>query len=143
MADSRVVIDEAAIAALISDWDNGVGRFVAERVAEIEAVAKAVAPVSARGSEYAATGYLRSRISTAYQHDASGRILGLVGVPLSGGSRYPLDFVVNERGVTRNANKAGGHVHHYGTRPAVNAFLIRALNSIVPASTLEGPVRSI
>lgn len=136
MAESRVNIDDAAIHALVSDWNNDVGRFVADRVAEIETVARALAPVGDRPSKYAAVGYLKSRVNAAYSHDESGQILGLVGIPVHAGSRYPLPFVSNEKGVTLNRG-------HASFRPAANHFLTRALDSVMPASTLEPPARSI
>jgi hypothetical protein len=119
----RVDISEAAVAGLLSDWSGPVGIYIAELTSRAEAAAKAMAPVSAKGSRYAPPGYLKSRVRTAHQHAADGTLLGMVGVPLVAGSRYPLRFVDNPKGVTRNASKRG----RYGTRSAANRFLVAAL----------------
>ncbi len=120
----RVEVNDAELAALASDWSNGIGAFIAERTAEVAATARALAPVSDRGSKYAPPGYLKSRVNTARQHAPDGTILGLVGVPLASGSRYPLPFVANPKGATRNRNGRG-------TRPAANYFLLRALAAVM------------
>lgn len=113
-------IDEAAIAELCASWDSGVGQTVAEVTERVHAAAIAMAPASARGSKYAPPGYLKTRIAAAYKHDAAGQVLGLVGIPLHAGSRYPYPFISNEKGSTINRG-------HRSRRAAVNAFLLRAL----------------
>lgn len=144
MAGVKVVIADSVVDALMSDWDSGIGRVVAESVAEVAAVARSLAPVSERGSKHAAPGYLKSRVNAAYNHGPDGRIIGRVGIPLSSGSRYPLPFVSNPNFKTRNANQVDGRVRHYGYRPAANQFLLTALVSVMgPATSLGGPTGSL
>jgi hypothetical protein len=126
----RVEIDEAAVAELTRDWTSPVGLYIERLTEEIEGAAKAMAPVSRKGSRYAPPGYLRGRIRTAHQFQPDGTIFGMVGIPLNQGSRYPLPFVSNPKGTTRNANKVNGQVRHYGSRAAANKFLLRALESV-------------
>ena len=130
MADVRVEIDEAAVHAMFSDWDSPVGQYIEKLTQEVDGAAQMFAPVSMYGSEYAPPGYLKSRIRTARQHHPDGTLLGMVGIPLVKGSRYPLPFVNNPKGETRNANKIAGVVRHYGYRRADNEFLLKALNTI-------------
>lgn len=129
MATVRVVMDEAAIHAMASDWTSPVGQYIERLTEEVFGAAKVTAPVSPRGSKYAPPGYLRGRVNIAHQHQPDGVLLGMVGVPIKGGrggNRYPLMFICNLRGSTRNANQYG----HYGYRVAQNYFLLRALQSI-------------
>lgn len=129
MADNvRVEIDQAAVDALFTSWESPVGVYIERLTEEVHAAALALAPVSPVGSKYAPVGYLKTRVAIARQHDdATGVVLGLVGVPLHAGSRYPLPFISNPRGSTRNANQHG----HYGYRAAQDRFLLVALASVV------------
>ena len=121
-------MDDAAIQAMFTDWNSDVGVYISDLTERVHAAAVATAPVSPRGSKYAPPGFLRTRVAQTHkQADDTGYVLGLVGVPLRAGSRYPLPFVDNEQGVTRNANARG----HYGFRPAVNRFLQRALAAVM------------
>jgi hypothetical protein len=132
VADAVVNFDQGAIDAMCSDWDSGIGRYIAGRVTEVEAAAKSLAPVSAEGSKYAPPGYLKASVHAAYSHGPDGSVLGLVGVPLgTRGGRYPLNFVANPRGATRNANRVDGVIRHYGFRPAADRFLTAALHSVM------------
>jgi hypothetical protein len=127
----RVDMNQSAIDAMVSDWSSPVGLYIERLATEVQQVAKDMAPVSPRGSKYAPPGYLRSRVHLAHQHRPDGTVFGMVGVPLSKGSRYPLPFVDNPRGATRNANKAGGRTRRYGYRRAADRFLLDALNSVM------------
>lgn len=124
MADVRVDIDQAAVDAMFADWGSGVGQYISRVTEEVQAAARARAPVSSRGSKYAPPGYLRSRVNVAHQHAPDGSVMGMVGVPLSKGSRYPLPFVANPAGKTRNRG-------HRTARAAADYFLARALASVV------------
>lgn len=127
MADIRVNIDQAAIDAMFRSWSNDIGRYIADLTERTETLARIAAPVSPRGSTYAPPGYLKTRIAAAHKFNPDGSILGLVGVPLRSGSRYPLPFVVNASGRTRNANRLKGVTRHYGYRTAAAKFLSDAL----------------
>lgn len=131
VADVRVDIDQGAVDAMFRDWSNDIGRYIADLTARTEVVARIAAPVSPRGSKYAPPGYLKTRIAAAHKHNPDGTILGLVGVPLRSGSRYPLPFVSNPSGRTRNANRVRGVVRHYGYRPAAAKFLSEALATVM------------
>ena len=127
-----VDIDQAAVDALFTSWESPVGAYIEQLTTEVHAVARALAPVSRTGSKYAPPGYLKGRVNVARQHQPDGVLLGMVGVPLgTRGGRYPLNFVSNPKGSTRNANRVGGVVRHYGLRPAANRFLLAALRSVV------------
>lgn len=118
-----------AIAELCATWESNVGQQVAVVTDAVHAMAVAMAPASPRGSKYAPPGFLKTRVAVAHKVD-DGQIVGLVGVPLHAGSRYPLPFVDSSTGTARNANRIGGKVRHYGYRAAANHFLLRALNAV-------------
>jgi hypothetical protein len=123
MAD--VVIDPAAVEAMFADWTSCVGEYVAQITDAVEATAKSLAPVSRRGSRWAPPGTLKSQVHSVYSHGADGSVQGLVGVSRSSTKGYPLNFVWNATGKTRNANQYG----LFGSRRADNAFLFEALNT--------------
>lgn len=131
MTDWDVEIDAAGMAELEAElhvWTSDIGHYIEQKTEEVHAAAVAMAPVSPKGSKYAPVGFLKTRVAvTTEHHTTDGRVLGLVGVPLRAGSRYPYDFVANMWGVTRNANQYG----HYGLRPARNYFLSRALVAVM------------
>jgi hypothetical protein len=125
MADTvRVDMDETAIEAMFTDWSSPVGLYIERLTQEVETVARDTAPVSARGSKYAPPGYLKSRVFAARQHAADGTLMGMVGVPLAKGSRYPLPFVSNPSGKTWNRGRRTA-------RRADNKFLIAALDAVM------------
>ena len=129
MADVRVVMDPAAIAAMASDWAGPVGQIIERVTAEVHHAAKAMAPVSARGSKYAPSGFLRSRVTMAHAEDSAG-VLGLVGIPKDNrGSRYPYPFLHSASGTrkVRNGWSRPGTV--YKIMSADNVFLETALES--------------
>lgn len=116
---------DVQVAEICADWNSSVGQAVSDRVREVEARAKALAPVSAKGSKYAPPGYLRSRVISVRTHSPDGSILGRVGVPKgAGGNRYPLMFVSNAKGFTVNRG-------HGSLREAHNLFLSRALDEVL------------
>ena len=123
--DNSVSIDDAAVAEMFSDWDSDIGKYITELTDKAEGVAKGLAPVSSRGSKYAPPGTLKRQIHSVYSHGPDGSVLGLVGISRSATKGYPLNFVWNAAGKTRNANQWG----LFGTRGADNAFLFTALNT--------------
>jgi hypothetical protein len=68
----RVVVDQAALDALIATKTSPVGKYLYKRAKEAERIDKAAAPVSAKGSHGRPPGYLRSRIGTFLSQDADG-----------------------------------------------------------------------
>ena len=58
-------------------------------------------------------------------HNDDGSIRALIGVSMTTTHGYPLNFIWNTTGKTRNANKWG----HYGVRKATNDFLFKALET--------------
>ena len=128
--DPRVTIDEAAIQAMMRDWDSPLGRAIQDATGIVEDAARISAPVSPKGSKLAPIGFLKAgtRQSLELHHDAEGIIMGLVGTP-----RYPGNFVSNptsRKGYTWNRGRKS-------YRPGDNQFLPDALNS------LEGFVRYV
>jgi hypothetical protein len=122
---TSVHIDPAAVEALFSDWESPVGRYIAGITEELEDTAQIMAPVSVHGSKCAPPGTLRRQIHTVWSHSDDGSVMGLVGISRSTTKGYPLNFVSNFMGKTRNANQWG----YYGTRDARNMFLLDALNT--------------
>jgi hypothetical protein len=124
MNDVRIQIDDAAVAEMFSDWQSDIGRYIAGLTDAAEVEAKSLAPVSSRGSKYAPPGTLKRQIHSVYSHAPDGSVMGLVGISRSSTKGYPLNFVWNATGKTRNANQWG----LFGSRRADNAFLFEALN---------------
>lgn len=122
----RVNIDEGAVEAMFRDWSSPVGLYIADLTQRAEDTAKVIAPVSPKGSKYAPPGYLKSRIVGTTEHytDDKGYVLGLVGIPLRAGSRYPYPFVNNPSGKTWNKG-------HRTFRRAMAKFLNEALAAAV------------
>lgn len=123
MADNTVNMDEAAIAAMFSDWDGPVGQAIDDATAAVEDLAQTLAPVSPTGSKYAPTGFLKSNVHQAMEHHYGddGFCLGLVGAPV-----YPYAFIATEasrKGFTINPG-------HKSVRPAVNRFLETAIDTV-------------
>ncbi len=123
MTEVRVVVDERAVRELFSDWNGPVGKAVAAMTDEVEAAARIMAPVSARGSKYAWPGYLKAWTREAVEHhyDDQGFVLGLVGAPV-----YPYAFVSNfhsRKGYTVNRG-------HRSVRRADDRYLDDALDSV-------------
>ena len=120
-----VTIDEAAVAAMFSDWSGDIGRYIASLTDEAEASAKALAPVSVRGSRYAPPGTLKRQIHSVYGHGDDGAVMGLVGISRSATKGYPYSFVNPASGKVRNANQHG----LFGSRREANGFLFKALET--------------
>jgi hypothetical protein len=68
----RVVVDQAALDALIKTKTSPVGKFVYKKAKVVERADKAAAPVSPHGSHGRPPGYLRSKIGTYLSQDADG-----------------------------------------------------------------------
>lgn len=132
---NRIEISESAVHDLVTSWDSPVGAYIAQVTSEVAEAARTMAPASPRGSKYAPPGYLKTRIAAVTdKHADDGAVRGLVGVPLHLGSRYPLPFIDNPSGRTRNRN---------GTfRRADNAFLLRALESVA-GDNIMGPTEDL
>jgi hypothetical protein len=133
MDNNHVEINDAWLTEQMVDWASPIGRYIAELGEQLHATARSLAPVSKTGSRYAPPGFLKSRVTAVESHSADGSILFLVGVPKDArGSRYPLPFISNAAGRTRNANKWG----RYGYRKADSLFLTTALET---ATSLFAP----
>lgn len=68
----RVVVDQAALDALIATKSSPVGKYVYKTAKRVERADKAAAPVSAHGSHGRPPGYLRSKIGTYLSQDSDG-----------------------------------------------------------------------
>lgn len=128
--DPRVEIDEAAIQAMLRDWESPVGQAIQDATQIVEDTARITAPVSPKGSRLAPIGFLKAntRQSLDLHHDDAGVIMGLVGSP-----RYPMNF-------TSNPTSLKGFTWNRGRRtfrPGDNQYLSDSLNS------LEGFVRYV
>lgn len=68
----KVVLDQAALDALIATKNSPVGKYVYKKAKVVERANKAAAPVSRTGSHGRPSGYLRSKIGTYLSQDAGG-----------------------------------------------------------------------
>lgn len=115
--------------AMAADWFGPVGQIVSDLTEEVHQSAIAMAPASATGSKYAPSGYLKSRVSQAHAENAYG-VLGLVGVPLRAGSRYPYQFIHSASGFRRVRNQWSKPGTVYKVMGAENMFLYNALTAV-------------
>lgn len=127
--DAAVEISEEAVRALYSDPDGPVGQIIEAATERVGDYQQLTAPLSPAGSKYAPPGFLKSRTGAADQlhaDPATGFVLGLAGTHTNrhgGAYPYPLAFIANPAGSTRNR---GGRTR----RPARNRFITEALNSL-------------
>ena len=126
-----VNINEAAVAEMFSDPAGPVAELIYELTDNVRTLAKASAPVSPTGSAFSPPGTLKAKVRVTHGHAADGTVQGRVSAP-----GYPYWFIANSKGVTRNANKVHGTVRYYGTRPAMNNFMVYALTTVFETSTL-------
>jgi hypothetical protein len=68
----KVVVDQAALDALIKTKTSPVGKYLYKKAKQVERANKAAAPVSKSGSHGRPAGYLRSRIGTYLSQDDAG-----------------------------------------------------------------------
>jgi len=141
----RIEIDEAAIESMKYDWASPVGEIIDAANAAVAAEATAFAPVSPVGSPHAPPGFLRSTVGAAANdhYDETGVILGLTGTHTNahgGGYPFPLSFIFNTAGRTRNPGyysrknrRLTGRAPTY--RKALNNFLQRAQYSALAGFT--------
>jgi hypothetical protein len=120
----HVDLDQDAIDAMFSDPDGDIARAIYEAADEITQVARALAPISSRGSRYAPPGTLKRQIHSVHGHNDDGDVAAFVGISRTTTRGYPLNFVWNSKGSTFNRG-------HHSSRPASNAFLLRALETTV------------
>lgn len=124
----RVEVDEQAVRELFSDWHGPVGQAVGEVVQIVEDTARALAPVSPIGSEFAPRGFLKEHTQQSAEHhfDDEGQVLGLIGAP-----RFPFNFVANptsRKGFTYNARSAK-HPGRFTVRKAADNYLEDAVDT--------------
>lgn len=95
----QVVIDPAALDAMLHDPDGPVGDILKTAGDEIAIVAAAAAPIGFRGSKFSPPGTLKllTRRSVDVHLDSDGELAIFVGSPL-----YPHNFIDAEAGFTRN-----------------------------------------
>jgi hypothetical protein len=126
MTDITVTVDPAALRDLWRSWDGPVGQAVGQVTAEVEEIARFLAPVSATGSKFAPPGYLKSSTrESAERHYSDDRssVMGLVGA-----SRYPFNFISAKSGYVANP-RSGKHPGRASSRRADDDFLARAIDS--------------
>lgn len=129
--DVQVEISEAAVLAMYCDTDpyGPIGRIIQAATERVGDYQQLTAPVSPVGSKYAPPGFLRSATGAAQElhtDPATGFVIGYAGTRTNrhgGGFPYPLAFISNPAGRTRNR---GGK----SWRAAVNRYIQRALNSL-------------
>ena len=124
----RVDVDPAAVRELMSDWNGPVGQAVEQVTAEIEDIARFLAPVGRKGSKFSPPGHLKTwtRQSVEHHYAPDGTVQGLVGAPV-----YPFAFISNFRshkGYTVNPRSAR-HPGRVTTRRADNDYLSRAIEA--------------
>jgi hypothetical protein len=105
---------------MFSDPDGPVADIIREATERVGEAAKAMAPVSPRGSRYSPPGKLKAGTGAEadLRTDAES-VYGRVNTP-----SYPYDFI---KGTTQNANRIDGVVKHYGHRDVDKPFLTEAL----------------
>ena len=126
MTDITVTVDPAALRDLFRSWDGPVGQAVGQVTAEVEEIARFLAPVSATGSKFAPPGYLKSSTRESAEHhysDDGSSVMGLVGA-----SRYPFNFISAKSGYVANP-RSGKRPGKGSSRRADDDFLARAIDS--------------
>lgn len=153
MDNFRVEVDPAWIEQYVADWATPLGEQILELTDEVLAMAKILVPISQRGSKYAPPGFLSSRIAMAQEHDNDGSIMGMVGIPLKAGNRYPYTFIHSASGTRQIRNQysmgakkyrpSSGHPYTYGSMFASNDFLFESLTSVAGSRSLFGSGGSV